>query len=180
MVYALWTRQTVADLILLLYGIKLAVRTMGLYLVRWGFTPQEPMKKADEQSPVAVKQRLADVYSVIAPCAKVEGAEIHWGDETALRGDEVRGRSCAMQGQTPVVRVNNQCHGLSFIACVTNKGQRRWKASAAPVRGLQMQSFSRAPALAGPLGRRTIAMTWRGCRGLIRGRPFPELRGGSA
>jgi hypothetical protein len=46
MVYALWTRQAVIDLILLLYGIKLAVRTMGLYLGRWDFTPQEPMRKA--------------------------------------------------------------------------------------------------------------------------------------
>ncbi len=40
MVYALWTRQAVAALIQDRYGIKLAVRTMGLYLGRWGFTPQ--------------------------------------------------------------------------------------------------------------------------------------------
>lgn len=44
MVYALWTRQAVAELIQTRYGIKLAVRTMGLYLGRWGFTPQKPMK----------------------------------------------------------------------------------------------------------------------------------------
>jgi transposase len=41
MVYALWTRQAVAELIRERFGIKLPVRTMGLYLSRWGFTPQK-------------------------------------------------------------------------------------------------------------------------------------------
>lgn len=84
MVYALWTRQAVAELIRDRYGIELAVRTMGLYLGRWGFTPQKPMKKAYEQSPAAVKKWLDTEYPVIAACAKVEGAEIHWGDVLAL------------------------------------------------------------------------------------------------
>ncbi len=100
---------------------------MGLYLSRWGFTPQKPMRKAYEQSPAAVKKWLDEQYPVIAACAKVEGAEIHWGDETGLRSDDVRGRSYAPQGQTPVVRVNNKRHGLSIISTVTNRGTMRWK-----------------------------------------------------
>jgi len=127
MVYALWSRQAVAELIRNRYGIDLAVRTMGLYLERWGFTPQKPMKKAYEQSPAAVKKWHEEHYPVIAACAKVEGAEIHWGDETGLRSDDVRGRSYAPQGRTPVIRVNNKRHGLSVISTVTNKGQMRWK-----------------------------------------------------
>ena len=59
-------------------------------------------------------------------CA-AEGAEIHWGDESGLRSDDVRGRSYAPKGQTPVIRVNNKRHGLSVISTVTNKGQMRWK-----------------------------------------------------
>jgi transposase len=128
MVYALWTRQAVAELIRDRYGIKRAVRTMGLYLGRWGFTPQNPMKKACEQSPAAVKEWLEEEYPVIAACAKVEGGEIHWGDETGLRSDDVRGRRYAPQGQTPVIRVNVKRHSLSVIATVTNKGQMRWTA----------------------------------------------------
>lgn len=127
MVYALWTRQAVAELIRDLFGIDLPVRTMGLYLSRWGFTPQKPMRKAYEQSPAAVKKWLDEEYPVIAACAKVEGAEIHWGDETGLRSDDVRGRSYAPQGQTPVVKVNNKRHGLSIISTVTNRGTMRWK-----------------------------------------------------
>jgi transposase len=127
MPYALWTRTAVTQLIAQRFGIVLALRTMGLYLKRWGFTPQKPMKKAYEQSPAAVKRWLQQDYPAIAARAKAEGAEIHWGDESGLRSDDVRGRSYAPKGQTPVVRVNHKRHGLSVISTVTNKGQMRWK-----------------------------------------------------
>ena len=127
MPYALWSRTAVGELIEQRYGIRLAVRTVGLYLSRWGFTPQKPMRRAYEQSPTAVKKWLDEQYPEIEARAKAEGAEIHWGDETGLRSDDVRGRSYAPQGQTPVVRVNNKRHGLSVISTVTNKGTMRWR-----------------------------------------------------
>ena len=127
MSYALWTRAAVSQLIEQRFGIRLPVRTMGLYLARWGFTPQKPMKKAYEQSPAAVKKWLDDEYPTIAARAKSEAAEMHWGDESGLRSDDVRGRGYAPKGETPVVRVNNKRHGLSVISTVTNKGQMRWK-----------------------------------------------------
>ncbi|MGG1951636.1 IS630 family transposase [Ralstonia solanacearum] len=127
MPYALWTRAAVGQLMEQCFGIRLAVRTVGLYLSRWGFTPQKPMRKAYEQSPAAVKKWLEHDYPVIAARAKAEGAEIHWGDESGLRSDDVRGRSYAPRGQTPVVRVSNKRHGLSVISTVTNKGEMRWK-----------------------------------------------------
>jgi transposase len=125
--YALWTRGAVAELIRHRYGIRLPVRTMGLYLSRWGFTPQKPIRRAYEQSPAAVRQWLDEDYPAIAKRAQAEGAEIHWGDETGLRSDDVRGRSFSPKGETPVIRVNSQREGLSVISSVTNKGQMRWK-----------------------------------------------------
>ncbi len=41
-------------------------------------------------------------YPGIAARVKAEGGEIHWGDETALANTNVRGRSYAPKGQTPV------------------------------------------------------------------------------
>lgn len=127
MAYALWSRAAVAELIEQRFGLKLKVRTMGMYLQRWGFTAQKPMRKAYEQSPAAVKKWLDEDYPAIAARAKAQGAEIHWGDESGLRSDDVRGRSYAPRGQTPVVRVPNKRHGLSIISTVTNKGQMRWR-----------------------------------------------------
>jgi transposase len=100
---------------------------MGKYLARWGFTPQKPIRRAYEQSPAAVKTWLEQDYPVIAARAKFEEAEIHWGDETGLRSDDVRSRSYAPKGETPVVRINSKREGLSIISTVTNKGQMRWK-----------------------------------------------------
>ena len=125
--YALWSRQAVAELILDQLGIAVAVRTMGTYLKRWGFTPQKPLRRAYEQSPAAVKQWMDTSYPDIAARAKREGAEIHWGDETGLRSDDVRGRCFAPKGETPVIRDNSKREGLSIISTVTNKGQMRWK-----------------------------------------------------
>lgn len=127
MPYVLWSRAAVAELIEQRFGLKLKVRTMGMYLQRWGFTPQKPMRKAYEQSPAAVKKWLDEDYPALAQRARAEGAEIHWGDESGLRSDDVRGRSYAPRGETPVVRVPNKRHGLSIISTVTNKGQMRWR-----------------------------------------------------
>lgn len=127
MSYALWTRQAVSELIEVRYGVRLQVRTVGKYLKRWGYTPQKPLKKAYEQSPAAVGKWLHEQYPTIAQRAKTEGAEIHWGDETGLRSDDVRGRGYAPKGQTPLLRVNARREGLSVISTVTNKGEMRWR-----------------------------------------------------
>lgn len=125
--FALWTRQAVAQLIQIEMGLELPIRTVGDYLKRWGFTPQKPIKKAYEQRPAEVKRWLEDTYPQIAARAKREDAQIHWGDETGLRSDDVRGRGYAPKGQTPVLRVNNKREGLSIISTVTNQGKVRWK-----------------------------------------------------
>jgi transposase len=125
--YALWTRQAVRELIQHRYYVLLAVRTVGNYLNSWGFTPQKPLKKAYEQSPEAVGKWLHEEYPAIAKRAKQEGAEIHWGDETGLRSDDVRGRSYALKGETPVLRIKNNRSSLSVISTVTNKGEMRWR-----------------------------------------------------
>ena len=104
MSYALWTRQAVRELILHRYDVLLCVRAVGNYLKRWGFTPQKPLKKAYEQSPQAVGKWLDEQYPEIAKRAKQVGAEIHWGDETGLRSDDVRGRGYAPKGETAVLR----------------------------------------------------------------------------
>ena len=126
MPYALWSRMAVMELIGQRFKIKLPVRTVGTYLARWGFTPQKPIKKAYEQRPVEVRAWLDNSYPVIAERAKAEGAEIHWGDETGLRSDDVRGRSFAPKGKTPVVRVNSKRENVGLISTVTNQGKVRW------------------------------------------------------
>ncbi len=125
--FFLWSRAAVGQLIEQEYGIKLPVRSIGKYLARWGFTPQKPIKRAYEQNPQAVQAWLQGEYPGIEQRAKREGAEIHWGDETALTNTDARGRSFAPAGKTPVaLTVGSTRQKLSMIATVTNQGKTRW------------------------------------------------------
>jgi len=127
MEFALWSRAAVMQLIEQECGVKLHVRSVGKYLARWGFTPQKPIKKAYEQRPEAVQAWLDEQYPEIEKRAKAERAEIHWGDETALVNTDVRGRSYAPAGKTPVTyAVGGTRQKLSMIATVTNQGKTRW------------------------------------------------------
>jgi transposase len=124
--FALWSRAAVRELIRQRFGVRLAVRTTGTYLARWGFTAQKPLRRAYEQDPAAVRRWLRRDYPAIAAQAKAEGGAIFWGDETGLRSDDVRGRSYAPRGRTPEVRVNHRRANLGLISAVTNKGELRW------------------------------------------------------
>ena len=126
MSFALWNRQAVGMLIKSRYEIKMPVRTIGLYLKRWGFTPQKPAKRAYEQHPAAVKKWLKETYPKIAANAKEQGAEIHWGDETGLRSDDHRGRGYAPKGKTPLVRISAKRSSVNLISTVTNQGKVRF------------------------------------------------------
>lgn len=126
MPFALWSRSAVGELVWQEFGIKLPVRTVGHYLKRWGFTPQKPLHRAYEQRPAEVKAWLEEEFPAIQVRARAENAEIHWGDETGLRSDDVRGRGYAPKGQTPVIRINHRRESLSLISAITHRGKVRW------------------------------------------------------
>src|SRR5215207_10139341 len=74
----LWTRRAVRELIRTRCNVTLAVRTVGLYLRRWGFTPKRPRRHARDQDPEEVRQWLEETYPAIQKRAAEEDAEIHW------------------------------------------------------------------------------------------------------
>lgn len=124
--FVLWYGMVLGELILQQAGLKMPVRTVGHYLRRWGFTPQKSINKAYEQRPAEVQAWLKEEFPSIVDRVKAEGAEIHWGDETGLRSDDVRGRGYSPRGQAPVVRVYNKCENVSLISTVTNPSKVRW------------------------------------------------------
>mgnify|MGYP003730604161 CR=1 FL=1 len=60
--FALWSRIAVQQLIRQIWGMRMPIRTVGEYLKRWGFTPQKPLRRADEQNPKRVKPWLEERY----------------------------------------------------------------------------------------------------------------------
>lgn len=124
--FALWNRKAIQSVIYQKWRVKIAIRTIGDYMKRWGFTPQKPLKRAYEQNPKAVKKWLNETYPEIQRLAKRDDAEIYWGDETGLRNDCQHSRGYAPRGQTPVVDINAKRFSLNMISAVTNRGALRF------------------------------------------------------
>lgn len=121
--FALWTRKAVMELVEREFQIKLALTTMGDYLRKWGFSPQKPKKRAYEQSPAKVQKWLDEEYPAIEQRAKIESAEIHWGDETGVKNNCNHGRSYAPTGKTPVKLSMSKRFSVNMISTVTNQGK---------------------------------------------------------
>lgn len=121
--FFLWTREAVQRLILEECGITLAIRTVGDYLDRWGFTAQKPAVRVYERNAAAVQRWLNEEYPAIAARAKKEGAGIWWGDETGLRSRSYTGTSFSPRGKTPITRGSGKYFGCNLISALTNRGE---------------------------------------------------------
>ena len=109
--------------------LKLGVRTVGKYLARWGFTPaKSPSRRHTSSDPRRSRfgwkstTRPSRQRPAAQRVAKFTGAmKPHWSNT------DVRGRSYAPAGETPVVyTVGSTRQKLSMIATVTNRGKARW------------------------------------------------------
>lgn len=124
--FALWNRKAIQSAVYQMWRVRIAIRTIGDYLKRWGFTPQKPIKRAYEQNPEAVQRWLDATYPEIKKRAAIEGAEIYWGDETGVRNDCQHSRGYAPRGQTPVVSINAKRFSLNMISAINNQGLLRF------------------------------------------------------
>lgn len=123
MPYALWTREAVQQLIERECGILLAIRTVGDYLKRWGFTVQKPAVRVYERNEGVVKKFLTEEYPAIAERAKLEGAGIWWGDETGLRSRHYTGVGYGLRGKTPITHGSGKHFGVNLFSAITNRGE---------------------------------------------------------
>jgi transposase len=122
----LWNRRAVRDLIRQACGVAVAVRTVGLYLRRWGFTAKRPRRHARDQDPEEVRQWLEETYPAIAARAQREGAEIHWCDEVGAAADQHPARGYAPEGEAATMEVPDRHIRANQISTITNTGRVRF------------------------------------------------------
>src|SRR5438132_6611741 len=118
----LWTRRAVAELIEVESRLALPIRTVGLYLQRWGYAPKRPRRQARKQDPAEVREWLEVTYPAVEARARREGADVWWGDETGLDADEYRGRGYARRGQAPAKEVSGDRRRVNVVSAVTAQG----------------------------------------------------------
>jgi transposase len=92
----MWNRNNIRSLILQKYKIEMPLSTLGYYLERWGFSVQRPTKRAYKQDEAKVNNWVETEFPGISECAKLENAEIYFGDESRAEP------SNAVAGGTPL------------------------------------------------------------------------------
>jgi transposase len=122
----LWNRRAIRQLIQNQCGVVLAVRTVGQYLRRWGYTPKKPRRHARKQDPEEIRQWLTHTYPAIKTRAKREGAEIHWCDETGLVADQCSGSGYAKKGHPATLAVPDPHIRINMVSAITNEGTLRF------------------------------------------------------
>jgi len=122
----LWTRRAVGDLIRQEFGIRLADRTVGSYLERWGFTAKRPSRQSRDQDPEEVRQWLEETYPAIEERAEAEGAAIHWCDEVGVAADQQPARGYAPEGKAATMDVPDRHIRANPISTITNEGKVRF------------------------------------------------------
>jgi transposase len=119
----LWSRRAVQELIRREFGLRLAVRTVGAYLQRWGYTAKRPRRHSKNQDPDEVQEWLQQTYPMIEHLAADLGAPIHWCDETGVAADEHPGVGYARTGQPATVEVPDEHVRVNQISTITNTGE---------------------------------------------------------
>lgn len=122
----LWTRPAVRELIHKKYGIRMPVRTVGSYLARWGYTCKKPTRHAKKQDAEEVAKWLKATYPALRTRAKLEDAEILWGDETGIAADQHPGRGYARKGHSATMEVPDSHIRVNMIATISNEGDLRF------------------------------------------------------
>jgi transposase len=122
----LWTLSKISQHIWDRYRKRVSVRCLSNYMKRWGLTCQRPTKRACGQDIARVEKFKREEYPAIAKRAKVENAEIYWGDETGVSNQENFERGFAEKGQPPVLPVETKRERMNMISAITNQGHVRF------------------------------------------------------
>lgn len=122
----LWTRRAVADLIRQECNLALAVRTVGLYLQRWGFTAKRPRRHSRDQDPEEVRRWLAETYPAIEARSMAEDATVFWADEVGAAADRQPALGYAPEGERATMEVPGPHVRANQISAISNDGQVRF------------------------------------------------------
>jgi len=122
----LWTLAKISNHIWDTYKKRVSVRSLSNYMKRWGLTCQRPTKRACGQDILRIEKFKKEEYPAIAKRAKVEKADIYWGDETGVDNRENFERGFSEKGHPPVLPMVVKKERVNMISAITNQGHSRF------------------------------------------------------
>lgn len=119
----LWTCRRVAYLIQKTTKKQLDYSNVWRLLKRMGLTNQKPERRALEQDPKKAKRWLKEEYPKILAHARRWQAMLYFQDEAGVSLNAVMGRTWALKGKTPKIRLTGNRGGICVSSAVSPKGR---------------------------------------------------------
>jgi hypothetical protein len=121
--FALWTRGVVTELIFAFFKVKLTVQSTGNYLLRWGFTPQVPIKRDYKQNSAKVFEFTTTFPKILSDYRK-QGFEDWWLDEMQITNRHLLGKGYAPRGFPPLTKyVYGEREKINAITAISSEGR---------------------------------------------------------
>jgi len=121
--FALWTRELIREHIKKHFKVSLTIVSIGRILAKLGLSPQKPLMRAYQQNESYVKSWKTKEFPKIKMLAKLENADIFFGDEAGIRSDDHTGRTWAPIGKTPIIRTTGARFGINLISAISPTGK---------------------------------------------------------
>jgi transposase len=119
----LWTCKRLQHIIFKKIGKKLHTTSVMRWLKRWKITNQKPERQAKERDEKAVKKWLKEEWPKIKEHARRWQAMLYFQDESGVSLTAVLGKTWALRGKTPIVKVTGKRGGLCVTSAISPAGK---------------------------------------------------------
>lgn len=119
----LWTCKRVQQVIQKRTKKKLHATNVMRWLKRWGLTNQKPKRRAYERDETAVRRWLKEEWPKIKAHVRRWQAMLYFQDESGVSLTAVLGKTWALRGQTPTVKVTGKRGGFCVTSAISPAGK---------------------------------------------------------
>ena len=119
----LWTCKRVQQVIQKRTKKKLHTTNVMRWLKRWGLTNQKPKRRAYERDETAVQRWLKEDWPKIKAHVRRWQAMLYFQDESGVSLTAVLGKTWALRGQTPTVKVTGKRGGFCVTSAISPAGK---------------------------------------------------------
>ena len=123
----LWNSKMLGGLLDQQKNIKLDRTTIWRYLCRMGLSFQKPEKRYKEQDKQEVKKWIEEEWPKVQKWVKKNRAVLYFEDESGISLSPIIGKTWALKGKTPIVKVSGARGGVLAMSAISPTGSIRFR-----------------------------------------------------
>lgn len=127
LLFALWNREAIGQLIRQRYGMYMPPKTIDNYLRRWGYKMHQHSYFVQNWGSARIRGWKEQTYLQIRKMAKHEGGEIFWKSEKGIHPKTYHAGDAIIRRRRSPIHISMNSMDVNMIAAVTNRGKARFK-----------------------------------------------------